>query len=446
MVIQKKIFFSPVVCAGITVALLLYSGTITPVNPHAFYSLISPEKITCISGSVTSNPIKTSSGRFYSIFFDTDKVLSHNTASSAQGRVQLLIATEIVEALYPGKLYTKLQSVVGDSFNAPVIEQGAVAVAHVQFLSYGDDSVHAYPLYIVDSITQNGWKNSVSHIRAIFRTEFKRLLYAWGNAGGLLLALLSGSREYTDETVSEAFKNAGLSHVLALSGMHLSLFSGLALGLGKLLGGKKVGLYFSFCAVIVFVWFAGLSPSLFRALLCTLISMVLSACFLPGISTEPQIFFRFITPSFSSIRLIRIISLAFLIHVCLFLPDVFSLAFMLSYGALMGIAIADCTINPILAKILPPYLASAFSASLGAQLCTAPIIFHFFGMLMPVGIIASVIVTPITLGFLIIGIICIVISAFIPGFLYALGDVMQGIYFLLERIVLWFAKFPPIEF
>ena len=49
-------------------------------------------------------------------------------------------------------------------------------------------------------------------------------MYMWGSAGGLLLALLSASKEYTSSAFSDAFRLAGLSHILALSGMHVSIF------------------------------------------------------------------------------------------------------------------------------------------------------------------------------------------------------------------------------
>ena len=69
--------------------------------------------------------------------------------------------------------------------------------------------------------------------RALCRLYFKRMMFAWGSAGGLLLALLCGARDFTESETADAFRMAGLSHILALSGMHLSLFYGLAAFAGK---------------------------------------------------------------------------------------------------------------------------------------------------------------------------------------------------------------------
>ena len=99
-------------------------------------------------------------------------------------------------------------------------------------------------------------------------------MYSWGAAGGLLLALLCGAKEYTSTDISLAFRNAGLSHILALSGMHLSMFSGIALFFGKKIGRKKLSFIIRIIALILFVWFAGLSPSLLRAFICSLLMII----------------------------------------------------------------------------------------------------------------------------------------------------------------------------
>lgn len=445
-------FFSPAVLAAVTVAVLLYSGLIKPANRNAFNSLLLPQDVVQVDGILASNPVKTSSGRFYSVLIQTQKVLSPTLTSSAHGQVQLLVPAAMVEALYPGKLYTSASKNLFESTKIPLIEQGAHIMAYLRFLPPNTDEENkifqknSYPLFIVESIEHIGWQSLLAQTRAVFRLEFKRMLYAWENAGGLLLALLSGSREYTDPTLAEGFKNAGLSHILALSGMHLSLFAGIALSAGRFMGGKKIGTVLSLCAVIIFVWFAGISPSLFRAFLSSIIAVVLATCFVPSSSGQFYGLFSFITPASSSIRLIRILSLAFLIQVCIFPLDVFSPAFMLSYGALVGISIAECTIKPLIGRVLPESLASSLSASIGAQICTAPVTAMLFGTIMPIGIIASVVMSPFALGFLVFGFAGIVICAIMPFLLYPFGYIIQYVYSLLEQMVLWFAQFPSIQF
>ncbi len=444
MVIHYKNFiFSPTVVAGFTVAFLVYSGIIGVANRHTFRAIIPAKNIIALEGHMVSNATKTSSGNYYSAQLDVFSVRSKNVTSEASGMVQVLLPTDIVEALYPDKLYSSVYS--SHLIQSPVFEQGLVFTSLGYLISQTDQEKTSYPLFVVNSIIDYKWKNNLSRIRALFRLEFKRLLFAWGDAGGLLLALLSGSREYTNVNLANGFKNAGLSHILALSGMHLSLFAGIALTIGSV-AGKKLATVLSLVAVIIFVWFAGLSPSLFRALTCTLISLLLQFCSLPGVSGNSEVVYRFISPSFTSIRLIRIISLSFLVHAILYPNDLFSAAFMLSYGALIGIALAEYLVKPLLARFLTPMLASPFSAAIGAQICTAPITVSLFGTLMPIGIISSVVVSPLVIVFLVVGFFCILLSFCIPFLLYQFNDIIQIMYWILERIVLWFSQFPPVHF
>ena len=99
-------------------------------------------------------------------------------------------------------------------------------------------------------------------------------MYMWGNAGGLLLALLSSSKEYTSFEFSNAFRLAGLSHILALSGMHVSIFSTLTeKSFFKIFGKNKTN-FLSLIIVLLFVWFAGIAPSLTRAMISTIIIFI----------------------------------------------------------------------------------------------------------------------------------------------------------------------------
>lgn len=69
-------------------------------------------------------------------------------------------------------------------------------------------------------------------------------------AGNLLVALLLGDRRDLEVEDREAFRRAGLSHVLALSGMHVSL---LALGLDALLGALRVPRVVTFGVGLLFL-------------------------------------------------------------------------------------------------------------------------------------------------------------------------------------------------
>ena len=94
--------------------------------------------------------------------------------------------------------------------------------------------------------------------------------------GAILSALLLGERDYLPDQLRLDFKRIGISHILALSGMHLAILS---TGIGKILSllGVKKKLRLSIISIFVILYMAltGFSVSVVRAGLMLLISTVL---------------------------------------------------------------------------------------------------------------------------------------------------------------------------
>ena len=268
-----------------------------------------------------------------------------------------------------------------------------------------------------------GWKSAVLRLRAFLRFYLMRLLSGWGSAGALLLALLSANRDFLILPVSEAFRNAGLAHVLALSGMHVSLVSLAALQMGSIFGKKSLAIKFSLVSIIFFVWFAGAAPSLNRAL-----GMMILIIIGKSLGLQPP--------------MISVLCTMLIFHIAVKPDDALSLGFMLSYGALAGILIFGSAVFDIVNGKIPPKILGSFSASIGAQTFTAPIVISKIGVLAPIGIIASVIVSPLISAFLILGLAAIFISLLFPFAGFIFSYFLNAFYDLIFFIIRTFALFP----
>ena len=268
-----------------------------------------------------------------------------------------------------------------------------------------------------------GWRSAILRLRAFLRFYLMRLLSGWGSAGALLLALLSANRDFLILPVSEAFRNAGLAHVLALSGMHVSLVSLAALQMGSIFGKKSLAVKFSLVSIIFFVWFAGAAPSLNRAL-----GMMILIIIGKSLGLQPP--------------MISVLCTMLIFHIAVKPDDALSLGFMLSYGALAGILIFGSAVFDILNGKIPPKILGSFSASIGAQTFTAPIVISKIGVLAPVGIIASVIVSPLISAFLILGLAAIFISLLFPFAGFIFSYFLNAFYDLIFFIIRIFALFP----
>lgn len=432
--------FTPVILSSLFCCVLLYSGVIKPLGKNSFSSLIPNSEIRFLHGTVTSNPVKSSSGKTYSVAFSPLEVAAGKKdlssiykKSSSYGELTLYIPSEIVEAYYPGKLYSlstkknvqnsannftnSLLQVYGGESQFPIIENGLSLTISGSYLERENGEAAFY----LEKIFSHGYKSKIQYYRAYSRLFLKRILYNWGECGGLLLALLSGSKEYTSLEIQENFSKAGLAHVLALSGMHLSIFASLP---GRFF--KKKSEMFSLIVVFLFVWFAGLSPSLLRALISMIISLV---CKKLSIKTN----------------LLGILSLSFLIQISIFPSHIFNYGFILSYAALVGLELGQKMFLPWLCKVFPKKISSDLSASLGAQTVTSPITLLGFGTCSPIGIIASVIVSPIATIFLSFGVFAVILSMVLPFLLKPIGCIMSLIYAILTWIVDFFSKFPIIQ-
>lgn len=85
-------------------------------------------------------------------------------------------------------------------------------------------------------------------------------------SGGLACALLLGNKGFLADTLSRDFERAGASHMLALSGMHVSILIGaLGLLLGKLRVHRKVRALLLVAASVGYLQLTGMSVSALRA-------------------------------------------------------------------------------------------------------------------------------------------------------------------------------------
>ncbi|MCR4675593.1 MAG: ComEC/Rec2 family competence protein [Lachnospiraceae bacterium] len=122
----------------------------------------------------------------------------------------------------------------------------------------------------------SGWTSFFQEGLYVLREEMKTLYVATlpGEEAGILTSMTLGDKTTLDEEVKQLFSDAGLSHILAVSGLHISI---VGMGLFHLL--RKKGCSFLLSGIVsgVFVicygYMTGLSVSTFRAVIMFLILM-----------------------------------------------------------------------------------------------------------------------------------------------------------------------------
>ena len=113
----KKRFYNSVFLSVLICIILIYGGFIKIRDRNPYSSIIASDEITFLEGCLLSTPVKSSSGKTYSAVIEvyaTGKKAGHADKSydsgvcisQGNGRIKLLIPAEMVEAFYPGKLFS----------------------------------------------------------------------------------------------------------------------------------------------------------------------------------------------------------------------------------------------------------------------------------------------------------------------------------------------------
>ena len=194
------------------------------------------------------------------------------------------------------------------------------------------------------------------------RSLLEKLTEALTEEGGeeaeLSLMLILGIGGTGQSPLVELARKSGTSHVLALSGMHLSLFSMiLKLVFSPVLGSRRARLL-SLGLIAVYVFLIGPKPSILRA-------FILSSVFFSAPSLRPE----------------QALYITFLIQSLIFPHTVSSLASVYSYLSLAGIM----WLSPLLQEhldrlvLLPRPAAVSLCSSAAAILFSSPLSWLVFG-------------------------------------------------------------------
>ncbi len=200
------------------------------------------------------------------------------------------------------------------------------------------------------------------------KKNISRVIGQFTNGEGTALsrALIYGDRSDLSYSFTSVFKELGISHMLAISGMHFSIVVGLfAMLFSKMRINKKISIILLSAFVIFYAFLAGFSGSVCRAAVMLLFSYI---SFMLGRRSDA------VTSLFCAVFLI-----------CLFNRyAIYDIGLLLSFFSTLGILTLALPINENLrktkvGKIKPLFaLISAINITLSAILFTLPICYFCF--------------------------------------------------------------------
>jgi ComEC/Rec2-related protein len=278
-------------------------------------------------------------------------------------------------------------------------------------------------------VSSSGFSSPLWSARAEARDWLHRSISEVGYpASSLLEALLVGVRQDVPDDLYQGFARTGSLHILALSGLHVTVIYGVAAGLLWFL--RRRWLRFLAATVILLFYqvLAGFMPSLLRA---TVMIVIGGIAVLLDRDREP----------------INILALS---GIALLLVDpfqAFTVSFQLSFLALAGILVIGALAQRPLTARLPKFILLAFAMSAGAQAATLPLVIGRFGAWYPSGLLANLVLVPLTTGYLWAGLAWLPLSTLPwPALHQGCAAVFDVFYRVIHSSADLFARFPGLVF
>ena len=234
-------------------------------------------------------------------------------------------------------------------------------------------------------------------------------------SAALLSGLLLGERSGLPPEIHEAFRRAGVYHVLAVSGFNVALLAAAVWTILAAAGTpRRLSALGAMAAVIAFAAVVGTEPSVMRATIMAV--LVLAALVL---ERETSV--------------INSLALAGLAILALRPGDLTDPGFQLSFAATAGIVSAPLPRAPVLA---------ALAVSAAAQLAVAPITLAHFNQLSLVGLLANLGVVPLAGVATVLGLLAVALAHVVPSLAALFFAALWPVLLLMRWIVALVASVP----
>lgn len=269
-------------------------------------------------------------------------------------------------------------------------------------------------------------------LAASYRTQIENLYRRLGIEGdelAVLSALTLGDKTDLSESVRESYSVAGVSHVLALSGLHIGLLYALAFFLLRplLLGGQSGRVLRSLLLILLlwlFAFFTGLSPSVVRSAAMFSIWALADLCGRQSFSLNTLALTAWL------MLLVRPVWL-------------FDVGFQLSFAAVFSILL----FQPFLYRLCPvrhragTYLWGLVSVSVAAQLGTAPLVLFYFSRFSTHFLLTNLLVVPLVTLILYAAVVLLLLTP-MSGLQAVAAVGLEKMLRMLNLLVRWVEQLP----
>jgi len=207
----------------------------------------------------------------------------------------------------------------------------------------------------------------------------------------IMAALLIGFQRMIPYSIRDDFARTGTAHLLAVSGLNVSIVGGLLYFLLRFLLPRKVNAFFSLCLVFFYAAISGFNAPVLRA-------AIMGGILLAGImiDKDPDI--------------MNSLAAAFLILMLMNVEHLFSAGFQLSFLSVLGMILlmprekSDARaengrygrgMGPRWIRAIVKFFKDILTATFAATVATLPMVLYYFRIVSPVSFLANLVLVPL---------------------------------------------------
>ncbi len=291
-------------------------------------------------------------------------------------------------------------------------------------LAYYSTKGYEYSLKDADILKTGEKYDLILNTLYVFKNLAKQQLYIFleQEDAGIMTALLLGDKSGIATEVREAYRSAGIYHILAISGLHISMIGGWIFRmLKKLRIPSPVAAIIGIGIILLYGMMIGMPSSAFRAIIMFAMGVV------AGVINRTHD---------------RPTSLA-LAAACLLTGNpllIGDAGFLLSFLAVMGILCLYPTFTSLHHPKMP--LADGLWVSFSVTYFTLPVVMYFYYEVPVYSIFLNCVILPFLPLLLLLGIIIIFLGNLLPAVAHISSVGIHLVLFFYEKMLQLFAKLP----
>lgn len=417
--LQKPWFTLAALLFAFFIGFSAYTLTYPPNNPDHYTKMLNDKDIPIIKGYI-SERLKPNdyNEKYYFKIQSVDK-------KAATGKLLVTVPKDSVRHIYKA----------GDILYIAATPQPVYTSMNPYQFSYAgymEKQGVFHQIKLKDNFIQSGQIRNFDYYVGTLRntlTEKLEQQHYSAQVTNVLKALLLGQRQDIDNELNQNYIDAGVIHILAISGLHIGiLFYILNLLLKPLRYFKNHGKLFRLLAMLTVLWsfaiIAGLSASVVRAVV--MFSFVSIG--------------QYINRNTNTFNSLAVSMLVLLLAKPSFLFDA---GFQLSYAAVFVIV----WMQPLYSRIKPSkykavnYFTQLVAVSIVAQLGVLPLSLYYFNQFPLLFPLANIVVIPLSTILLIVGIAVIILGFIWVDASALLGKLLGFVTEIMNGFIEWVASF-----